>query len=150
LLHVVDCASAERDRHIAAVEDVLAEVGTTAPVLLVYNKLDLLPGRQPRIDRDDSGRPLAVWVSARDDAGLDLLAAAIAECLGPQRFDGWLHLPAVRARLRARLFAAGAVLSEEVAGEQGGSRVHLRLPQRELELLLQREGVTLAELQGAA
>ena len=35
LLHVVDCASDDRDLHIASVQEVLSEVGAEAPVLMV-------------------------------------------------------------------------------------------------------------------
>lgn len=146
LLHVVDCASTERERQIAAVDEVLGEVGATAPVLLVYNKLDLLNGRAPRIDRDDLGQPVAVWLSARNNAGLDLLLTAIAERMGPNRFDGWLTLSAARGRLRAKLFASGGVLTEEM-DDAGGSQIHLRLPRDDLDQLLRREGVVLADLQ---
>jgi GTP-binding protein HflX len=145
LLHVVDAASAERERQIAAVDEVLGEVGATAPVLLVYNKLDLLEAREPRIDRDDLGQPVAVWLSARNNEGMELLLSAISERLGPHRFDGWLALSLAQGRLRAKLFATGAVVSEE-GNDEGGSRVHLRLPQTDLEQLLRREGVELAEL----
>ncbi len=145
LLHVVDAASSERDQHIAAVDEVLGEVGATAPVLLVYNKLDLLEAREPRVDRDDTGMPVAVWLSARDGLGLELLEQAIAERLGPHRFEGWLSLTAQQARLRARFFAGGAVV-EEQSDEQGGSRLFLRLPQIDLEQALRREGLTLADV----
>ncbi|MDI1301823.1 MAG: GTPase HflX [bacterium] len=146
LLHVVDCASTERDRQIASVDEVLGEVGATAPVLLVYNKLDLLDGREPRIDRDDLGQPVAVWVSARENAGLDLLLTAIAERMAPNRFDGWLLLSAAQGRLRAKLFASGGLLAEEMS-EDGGCHIHLRLPRDDLEQMLRREGVALADLQ---
>ncbi|MDQ8036826.1 MAG: ribosome rescue GTPase HflX [Pedobacter sp.] len=145
LLHVVDAASGERDQHIAAVDEVLGEVGATAPVLLVYNKLDLLEARDPRIDRDESGMPVAVWLSARDGLGMELLEQAIAERLGPHRFEGWLNLTVQQARLRARFFEGGAVV-EEQADEQGGSRLFLRLPQADLEQALRREGLQLADV----
>lgn len=148
LLHVVDAASAERDQHIAAVDEVLGEVGATAPVLLVYNKLDLLEAREPRMDRDDSGMPVAVWLSARDGLGMELLEQAIAERLGPDRFEGWLTLTAQQARLRARFFESGAVV-EEQTDEQGGSRLFLRLPQTDLEQALRREGLQLADVAAA-
>lgn len=146
LLHVVDCASTERERQIAAVDEVLGEVGATAPVLLIYNKLDLLEAREPRIDRDELGQPIAVWLSARENTGIDLLLQAISERLGPHRFDGWLKLPATQARLRAKFFASGGVMAEEV-DDEGGCHVHLRLPQDDLEQMLRREGVLLADLQ---
>jgi GTP-binding protein HflX len=145
LLHVVDCASAERDRHIQAVNEVLGEVGADAPVLIVYNKVDRLEGREPRIDRDEQGIPQAVWLSARDNRGTDLLVEAIAERLGPHRFDGWLSLPPALARLRARLYDAGAVVAEQ-HDAHGMTRLHVRLPQTELEQLLRREDVTITDL----
>jgi GTP-binding protein HflX len=145
LLHVVDCASAERDRHLQAVNEVLAEVGADAPVLIVYNKVDRLDGREPRIDRDEHGAPQAVWLSARDNRGMDLLVEAIAERLGPHRFDGWLSLRPALARLRARLYDAGAVVAED-HDEHGQARLHVRLPQTELEQLLRREDVTISDL----
>ena len=146
LLHVVDASSGERELQIAAVDEVLGEVGATAPVLLVYNKLDLLEAREPRIDRDDTGMPIAVWLSARDDLGMDLLRAAMAERLGPHRFEGWLRLGVEQARLRARFFDNGSVVEERM-NEAGGSDVFLRLPHADLEQMLRREGIQLEQMQ---
>ncbi len=145
LLHVVDCASAERDRHMVAVNEVLSEVGASAPVLVIYNKIDRIEGREPRIDRDEQGVPIAVWLSARDNIGIDLANEAIAERLGPHRFDDWLTLPSQASRLRARFFDAGAVVSE-TQDEHGNIRLHVRMPHTELEQLLRREHLTLDEL----
>src|SRR5687767_15237876 len=42
-LHVIDAATPERDRHIAAVRRVLEEVGAAdVPVIDVYNKVDVI------------------------------------------------------------------------------------------------------------
>ena len=65
LLHVVDASSPDRDAQIAAVNEVLAEIGADAiPQVLVLNKIDLtrLP---PRVERDEYGKIARVWVSAR-------------------------------------------------------------------------------------
>src|SRR5690606_36576374 len=65
LMHVIDCAAAEREGNIQQVELVLKEIeADSVPQLRVYNKIDLLGHAQPRIDRADQGRPVAVWVSA--------------------------------------------------------------------------------------
>ena len=41
-LHVIDAASPERERHMAAVRRVLEEVGAAdVPVIDVYNKIDV-------------------------------------------------------------------------------------------------------------
>ncbi|HEY1492680.1 MAG TPA: ribosome rescue GTPase HflX, partial [Steroidobacteraceae bacterium] len=81
LLHVVDAANPRRDEQIAHVDTVLAEIGAQQiPQLLVYNKIDRL--QEPaRVDRDAHGRATAVWISAQQGLGLDLLTGAVAERL---------------------------------------------------------------------
>ena len=49
------------------------------PQLQVFNKIDLLDNVEPHIDRDDTGKPIRVWVSAATDQGSDLLFQALAE-----------------------------------------------------------------------
>lgn len=74
LLHVIDCHDENRLDNIEQVETVLSEIGADQiPVLKVYNKLDLLPEREPRLDRNEDGVPIRVWVSANTGAGLELL-----------------------------------------------------------------------------
>ncbi len=82
LLHVVDACSENRRQQVEQVNRVLAEIGASeVPQIEVYNKIDLLPGGEPRIDRDTEGHPERVWISARDGTGLELLHQAIAERL---------------------------------------------------------------------
>ncbi len=79
LLHVVDSASREREREIAAVNAVLAEIGAGAiPQVLVWNKIDR-SGLEAGLERDDRGRIVRVFTSARTGAGLGELRGAIAE-----------------------------------------------------------------------
>ncbi len=134
LLKVVDCADPQRSEHSAQVDAVLAEAGAAeVPMLEVWNKLDLLD-ETPRIDRDEMGVPVRVWISARDGIGLDLLKQAIHERLGDDRVAGWCRIPAASGRLRARLFELGAVL-EERPDDDGGWLVEVELPRREFERL---------------
>ena len=113
LLHVVDAADPLRDEHIASVDAVLAEIGADAiPQLLVWNKIDLLPGVAPHIERIDAGERWRAWVSAARGLGLDGLREAIDRHFARERVHRWVPLPAAAGRLRARLFAAGAVASE--------------------------------------
>ena len=82
LLHVVDVASEQREQQIAQVNQVLTEVAAMQiPQLLVMNKIDLLSTSMcdPRIEYDDVGFPARVFISARDNTGLDLLRQALAE-----------------------------------------------------------------------
>lgn len=120
LLHVVDAAAEQRDRRIAAVDAVLAEIGTEqTPRLLIYNKIDQLPGQAARIDRGADGRIERVWLSAASGDGIDLLLQALAETLRGALVRRRLVLGPAEGALRAWLYAQARVLSD-VATEQGG------------------------------
>lgn len=141
LLHVIDSHEPDRMEQIEQVMAVLVEIGAEGlPILEVYNKLDMLEGVEPQIQRDADGKPQRVWVSARDGRGLDLLKQAVAELLGDDLFVGTLHLPQELARLRAQFFELGAVQSEEY-DEQGSSLLAVRLPRVEFNRLVSREGL---------
>lgn len=127
LLHVVDVAADNRDELMADVQTVLGEIRADAlPQLLVFNKLDLL--EQPaRILRDDGGTAVAVYVSAVTGDGIPLLLEAVRERLSVALFDEEVTLDASHGRLRAALYAQGAVCHEEWQSD-GSSRLHIRLP----------------------
>ncbi len=140
LLHVIDAHEPERLAQIEQVLVVLGEIGAQdLPMLEVYNKVDLLEGVEPQIQRDAEGRPQRVWLSARDGRGLDLLRQALAELLGHDMFVATLCLPQSLARLRAQLFALGVVQSESY-DEQGCSLLAVSVPRGELNRLVSREG----------
>ena len=145
LLHVIDAHEPERQLQIEQVLAVLEEIGAAEiPLLEVYNKLDLLEGIDPHIQRDAAGRPERVWLSARDGRGLDLLRQAVAELLGDDLFVGTLHVPQHLGRLRAQLFAAGAVQGE-AHDESGDMLLAIRVLRSELNRLISREGLEPAE-----
>lgn len=80
LLHVVDCADPLRDRQIDDVNLVLKEIkADNIPQLIVYNKIDLKPGIEPKIVYISDGNPSAVYVSAMNKHGMILLTQAILE-----------------------------------------------------------------------
>ncbi|MCQ4294023.1 GTPase HflX [Pseudomonas stutzeri] len=145
LLHVIDAHEPERDQQIEQVLAVLGEIGANElPMLEVYNKVDLMVGIEPQIQRDADGRPQRVWVSARDGLGLDLVRQAIAELLGNDLFVGTLRLPQQLGRLRAQFFELSAV-QRETHDEEGGSLLEVRLPRIELNRLISREGLRVDE-----
>jgi GTP-binding protein HflX len=77
VLHVIDAASPERERHHAAVHRVLVEVGADqVPRLEVYNKSDMLGPEECR--RLQAAEPGAIVMSARTGKGRDDLLDAIA------------------------------------------------------------------------
>lgn len=145
LLHVIDAQEPERLAQVEQVMHVLTEIGAQElPLLEVYNKIDLMPGVEPHIQRNDEGRPIRVWLSAQTGNGLELLRQAISELLTEDLFDGTLRLSQRLGRFRAQLFALGAVQDEQHDAE-GYALLHVRLPRIELNRLLSREGWKPAE-----
>ncbi len=79
-LHVIDAASADRERHIAAVRRVLEEVGAAeVPTIEVYNKCDRISPDERR--RIQDGDPAALCVSALTGSGVDALLDAVSSRL---------------------------------------------------------------------
>ncbi|WP_068830293.1 ribosome rescue GTPase HflX [Pseudomonas sp. BMS12] len=141
LLHVIDSHEPERDQQIEQVMAVLGEIGANElPMLEVYNKIDLLEGVEPQIQRNGDGKPERVWLSARDGKGLELLRQAIAELLGEDLFVGTLCLPQRLGRLRAQFFELNAVQNEE-HNEEGDTLLAIRLPRAELNRVVSRAGL---------
>jgi GTP-binding protein HflX len=140
LLHVVDCHDNRRDENIEQVESVLAEIGADEiPMLQVFNKIDLLEDFEPRIDRNEEGIPVRVWVSAVSGQGLELLFDAIVERLAEDVVHHFVLLGPADGKLRALLHEAGSVLSEEHR-ETGDTVVEVRLQNRDWLQLLSRAG----------
>lgn len=138
LLHVIDAAASDRDQTIDDVDLTLEEIGADrGPRLMVYNKIDMV-GAEPRLTRDDDGRPREVWVSAKTGAGLDLLRQAVLEWLDLDMLRTSLLVPAEAARARARLYESGGVLSEEF-DDAGGSRLEIEMPRRKFEQIARDE-----------
>lgn len=146
LLHVVDVCSDERDDNIFQVNEVLKEIGADQiPVLMVYNKIDLMGEFAPRVELDDQQKPVSVWLSARTGAGCDLLIDALRERLGKDMIDTDLRLSPAMGQLRAALYRLQAVAAEEV-DEFGDWCIHVRLPRKDLDQAMKKQGVTLEDI----
>tara|TARA_R110002051_G_scaffold83393_1_gene147916 strand:- start:224681 stop:225982 length:1302 start_codon:yes stop_codon:yes gene_type:complete len=140
LLHVIDAADPDRTSHIEQVVKVLTEIDAIElPILEVYNKIDLLEGVEPHIQRDESGLPVRVWVSAQQGLGLELVQQAMAERLGQDVIQESILLEHAEARLRAQFYAVGAVVEERIA-DDGRQQLDLRLQRADFHRLLKREG----------
>jgi GTPase len=81
LLHVIDAAAPDRERHMAAVAAVLAEVGASrVPAIDVFNKCDRLEDGE--LARIEALYPGALCVSALHGDGRDEVIAAMETKLG--------------------------------------------------------------------
>jgi GTP-binding protein HflX len=144
LLVVCDATAPDQEERMRQVEAVLEEIGATAPRLVVRNKIDAEAGSTPKVERDAQGMPVAVAVSARTGAGLDLLRAAIAERIGGGIRARRVVLPARAGRTRAWLYRLGAVEREEVV-EDGSLLLTVRLSDDAFGRLAREGGVALPQ-----
>ncbi len=78
LLHVIDVADERKNENIEAVNQVLSEIGALEiPTLLVFNKVDQLEDILPHIEYSDENKPIAVYISAQANQGINLLFEAM-------------------------------------------------------------------------
>jgi GTPase len=128
LLHVVDAADNRMEENIQAVESVLEEIeANEIPALLVMNKIDMLNGFTPRIDRNENNVPIRVWLSAQTGEGIPLLLQALTERLSGEIAHYELRLPPEAGRLRSRFYQLQAIEYEEM-DKDGSIMLEVKLP----------------------
>jgi len=135
LIHVVDVNDEYRNETIHEVNRVLEEIGAgDNQQLEIYNKIDLLDDFEPRIDRDESGTPVRVWVSAAKKLGLDLLSEALSEIFSTNRIRVAFQLLPTQGNVRSQLFTLSRTVKEEFT-ENGGWDLIVELDQQHLGVL---------------
>ncbi len=123
LVHVVDGANEHAEFQIAAVRDVLHEIGAgDVPELLVFNKADVEGSHARELARRHQG---SVWVSALTNENLDELVRTIGDRLRTNDRVITLALPLERGDLLAAAHREGDVLDTNVTAE--GVVVHVVL-----------------------
>ncbi|MBA2816482.1 ribosome rescue GTPase HflX [Candidatus Pantoea persica] len=127
LLHVIDAADLRLNENIEAVDAMLEEIeADEIPSMLVMNKIDMLDGFVPRIDRNEENMPIRVWLSAQSGEGIPLLWQALSERLSGEIAQFTLRLPPEVGCLRSRFYQLQA--AEDEWNEEDGSvglRVHM-------------------------
>jgi len=125
ILHVVDGADEAPEDQIAAVREVLAEIGAAqVPELIVINKADIADS--DTIARLLRREPHAVVVSARTGEGMELLADAVELDLPGAWVDVDVLVPYARGDLLSRAHREGEVLAQEHGSD--GTRLKARVP----------------------
>jgi GTP-binding protein HflX len=146
LLHVVDASAEDKATNVDRVNDVLMEIDAhELPTLLVYNKIDLMDEPVPKIDRDQDGKPIAVWLSALTGEGTDLLLEAVAEYLPRKMIHTKLNLKPEHGALRAALYNYKAVLNETY-NELGDVNLEIQLPESEFLRVVKQSGLKTEDL----
>lgn len=123
LVHVVDSTAHDPEAQIAAVRDVLGEIGANhVPELLVFNKADLVPEIAEALRDSHEG---SVAISAATGAGVDNLLRTIADRMRAIATVVELLIPYDRGDIVAAVHREGEVVS--TSHEDAGIRVRARL-----------------------
>ena len=118
LLHVIDASDERRQENIDAVNLVLEEIGADqVPYLLVFNKIDQCENVAPHIEYDDQDRPSAVYLSAQNSDGTELLLEAIQKRLENQILQVQLLLPVTQGKIRHLLYQQNHIKNENITEE---------------------------------
>lgn len=124
IVHVVDGSDEAPNEQIAAVREVLMEIGAAeVPEIIAVNKADIAGEHVADVLRAE---PHAVLVSARTRTGIPELLAAIEADLPHRLIDVHAHVPYHRGDLLSRAYRSGEVLSVE--HDETGSTIKARVP----------------------
>ena len=125
VLHVVDGSDADPRSQIAAVREVLTEIGARdVPEIIVFNKADAAD--EIELKGLQLAEPQSAVVSARTGDGLDSLLEAIEQLLPRPSREVSVVVPYSRGDLVARAHQQGEVLRVEHTG--AGTELSARVP----------------------
>ena len=126
LVHVVDASDPEPAGQIAAVREVLLEIGAAElPELIVFNKADLL-GDQARM-RLANLYPESLFISALEREGLEALVERIGELVEETTVTLTLEIPYSRGDVVAAAHRFGEVIEEK--HDDNGTILEVRVPE---------------------
>lgn len=141
LLHVTDASDEHRYENIEQVDNVLKEIEAhEIPCLHVFNKIDCLSNAEPRVERDETGKPIRVWLSAKDHFGFDGLLESLADLLSDDVYKGTWVLDHAHSAVRARLYELD-LLEHEEFDEQGRYVLNVVGPCSDLKQVLAKSGI---------
>ncbi len=125
LIHVVDASDPDPEGQIAAVREVLGEIGATdLPELLVFNKVDITDPIV--VARLRNLHPEARAISAVTAEGVDEMLESLAQMLKLQTRLLRLEIPYDRGEVLAAAHRVGEVIAEKHDGD--GTVVEVRVP----------------------
>ena len=122
LVHLVDASDPEPDRQIAAVHEVLAEIGAVGlPELIVFNKIDI--ASETSVRRLLALHDGAIAISARTGIGIEALRERLNDARRANHIIAAFVVPYGRGEVVAGLHRTAEVLEETFAD----STTHLKV-----------------------
>lgn len=138
LLHVIDASDMRKQENIEAVNAVLEEIrADNVPMLSVYNKIDRLDNIRPHIEFNDEQQPIAVYISAQANSGIDLLFDAIRQRLRNEILSLSVSLKPAQGKIRHAFYRLNCIRHETI-GEQGEYLIDVEIDKIEWLKLLKR------------
>lgn len=130
ILNVCDASDPLAKDQLEVTKNLLGELGCgDTPVITVYNKADLLenvpaPSKESR----------TVYISAKENSGIDWLMDAIADALSGSMKEVWLLVPYDQGSLLNRIRQQGKVYAESF--EEAGISMHALVERKMIKSLL--------------
>ncbi len=106
ICHVIDTASPSSERHMAAVESILADIGIgDIPVMKVYNKVDLLPEADKEIllKKNEDVHSLSAAISAKTGQGVSAFLGKVRTIIFPNYETFYFQVPKDRPDIAGSL-----------------------------------------------
>jgi GTP-binding protein HflX len=143
LLHIVDSSDENYQAKIKQVQTILDEIGASdIPSIIVLNKIDLLTNAKERIERDNNGEIIKVWLSSKDMRGIDLLYEAVAEKLSGIITKASIILEPYASYVRSQIYDIGYINTEKV-DKFGRFILEISVTKHYLDKLLKTKGISL-------
>lgn len=94
ICHVIDITSPSSQNQAEAVETILEEIGVSkAPIIKVFNKIDLLPNKDELLARNKHAESLTVYISAKTSEGIVSLKERIRNLIFKEFELFYLRIP---------------------------------------------------------
>jgi GTP-binding protein HflX len=123
IVHVVDSTAVDAEGQMAAVREVLTEIGASdVPDLIVVNKADAAPEEAKVLERSNEG---AVLISARTGEGVDELLRVLGDRLRGSDRVVQLVVPWARGDVLAAIHREGEVVGQSDGEESATLQVVL-------------------------
>lgn len=126
LVHVVDASNDNYDMQIDVTEQVLKELGVTAPSIYVFNKIDLV---KETIDIDKY--PQALSISAKNGYNMDCLVDEIVKMIFKDQKTVDLLIPYAESQIVSYMKAHGNVLEE--AYTEAGTQMKVEVKEKDYD-----------------
>ncbi len=142
ILHVVDISDPNYFHKLEEVENLIEELDIShIQQLRVNNKIDKIDNEE--ILEDYSIGDKEVWISAKEELGINNLQESMIHFVNKEIFVGWISLKSTLGRIRSNLYSLGCVVEERTSTSLGLIQLKIKVGKDYLHELLLEEGVKL-------